>query len=221
MKDSEEQRLESMWSYESVAYKNYKLVAGVDEAGRGPLAGPVVAAACILPFSMLIEGLNDSKKLTPKKRKLLFQHLCSHEKVHYSYSLVEASVIDEVNIFEATKIAMKQAVAKLDMQPDCVLIDGLHLHLDGKHTQKIIKGDSLSCSIAAASVIAKETRDEWMMQADEKWPEYGFAKHKGYGTKQHMEAIKNYGPCPIHRASFSPIKEMLVSSYLSKEGTCL
>ncbi|SCA58723.1 Ribonuclease HII [Chlamydiales bacterium SCGC AB-751-O23] len=211
MQSSEEQRLGVMWKFEDLAYKNFKLVAGVDEAGRGPLAGPVVAAACILPFAMLIEGLDDSKKLSPKKRQKLFEYLSKHDDIYFAYSVIDASIVDEINIYEATKVAMKEAIITLQPAPDFVLVDGMALSVDGFDTQKLIKGDSLSCSIAAASIVAKETRDALMRQADEKWPEYGFAKNKGYGTKEHMKALEKYGPCPFHRKSFSPIKEMVLT----------
>lgn len=207
LEDEEQLRLQQMVMYEEEAYRQgYQLIAGLDEAGRGPLAGPVVAAACILPRGLLIEDVNDSKKLTPKVRARLFQRLTSHPNISFGIGIIEPQDIDRINIYQATIQAMWQAVDQLTKLPDYLLIDGMGI----KHTAipclKIIKGDQLSLSIAAASIIAKETRDELMVRYHHQWPHYGFDQHKGYGTAKHLEALERHGPCPIHRRSFDPIK---------------
>ncbi len=200
-------RLQHMSVYEEAAYQQgYKILAGVDEAGRGPLAGPVVAAACILPQGLLIAGINDSKKLTPKARERLFQCLTSNPSIVYAVGIIEADEIDRLNIYQATIFAMRQAIEKLKTGPDYLLVDGMSLSYTDLFCKKIIKGDQLSQSIAAASIIAKETRDRIMRKHHAHWPDYGFDQHKGYATAKHLEAIRNYGPCPIHRCSFDPIK---------------
>lgn len=201
------------FSYEKRAHlKGYKFVAGVDEAGRGPLAGPVVAAACIIPEGLYIDGVNDSKQLTPEKRAKIFDLLISSPDVMYGIGIVEADEIDQINILQATFRAMQRAVEKLPTLPDFVLVDGSLLPKWKYPSQAIVKGDSLSYSIAAASIIAKETRDELMKCYDIQFPGYGFGKHKGYGTKTHVEAIESLGPCLIHRKTFEPIKSLLVAS---------
>jgi len=188
--------------YENEAYeKGYQYICGVDEAGRGPLAGPVCAAAVILPKGMIIEGVNDSKKLTEKKREALFDVIC--EKA-LSYSIVFADVaeIEEVNILRATMNAMKRAVESLDVKADFAYIDGNTMppiDIDG---ECIVKGDAKSMSVACASILAKVSRDRLMLKYADEYPEYGFEKHKGYGTKVHTEAIREFGPCAIHRPSF-------------------
>lgn len=176
------------------------LIAGMDEAGRGPLAGPVTAACCIPDFSKIVEGVNDSKKLTEKKRESLFD-LIKSSSVSFSVVSVDEATIDEINILNATKKAMKEALQKLEIKPEYLLVDAVKCDF-GLPYSPIIHGDALSYSIAAASVLAKVTRDRLMLEYDELYPEYGFAKHKGYGTKQHIEALKKYGPCPIHRRTF-------------------
>ncbi len=179
----------------------YTQVCGVDEAGRGPLCGPVVAAACILPAGLVLEGLDDSKKLTPKKRDLLFDLICENA---ISYSIAEASVeeIDRLNILEATLLAMRRAIDGLSVPADFALIDG-NVDRDFQiPARAIIKGDATSPSIAAASILAKVTRDRACMELDRLYPQYGIAKHKGYGTKVHMDALRQYGPAPIHRKQF-------------------
>ena len=191
------------YSYEKAALqKGYKYICGVDEAGRGPLAGPVCAAAVILPLDTVIEGLDDSKKLSEKKREALFD-LITEKAVAYGIAYGSVEEIEEVNILGATYIAMCRAIEKLKKNPDYVLIDGNHfppmLKTEG---ECIVKGDSKSMSIAAASILAKVTRDRLLLEYAEKYPEYGFEKHKGYGTKVHIEAIKKYGMCEIHRPSF-------------------
>lgn len=208
MEPSEKQRLQLMWHYENQAYEaGAQRVFGVDEAGRGPLAGPVVAAACFLPKGLFIAGINDSKKLSPKKREELFAVLKAHPDVQFSYSIVEAQTIDEINILEATKVAMHQSLEKLSLsKTDSVLIDGLDLDLPAK-TLMLYKGDSLSCSIAAASIVAKVIRDRIMLDLHARWPQYAFDKHKGYGTQLHMEKLSELGPCPEHRMSFAPVRK--------------
>ncbi|MCM8529587.1 MAG: ribonuclease HII [Lentisphaeraceae bacterium] len=182
-------------------------IAGVDEAGRGPLAGPVVAGAVIIDRSKtpLPEGIDDSKKLTPAKRAKLFIELQSHPAITWAVGIVDAKEIDSINILNATHLAMKKAVEALELKADHCLVDGLPIKgLSVDHTA-IVKGDSRSASIGAASIFAKETRDQMMIDYDQKYPGYGFAKHKGYGTKVHTEALDRIGPCPIHRFSFSPV----------------
>lgn len=176
-------------------------VCGVDEAGRGPLCGPVVAAACILPAGLVLEGLNDSKKLSPKKRDLLFDEIRENA---IAYSIAEASVeeIDELNILEATLLAMRRAIEGLSVKADFALIDG---NVDRDFpipARAVIHGDAISPSIAAASILAKVTRDRQCIELDRAYPQYGIAKHKGYGTKVHMDALREYGPSPIHRKQF-------------------
>lgn len=196
-----------MFAYEEAAYqKGYRLLCGIDEAGRGPLAGPVVAAACMLPRNYFVEGVNDSKQLTPKTRARLFERLTTDPRIIYAVASVTSEEIDQINIYQATMVAMLKAVEKLSVQPDYLLVDGLLLPHPTLFVEKIIKGDALSHSIAAASIIAKVTRDQMMCDWDKQWPQYGFAQHKGYGTPQHVEMIRQHGPCPIHRRSFEPIK---------------
>ena len=176
------------------------LIAGIDEAGRGPLAGPVVAACCIMPLDDLVEGVNDSKQLTETKREKLFP-LIKEKAIAYSIVEVNEKVIDEINILNATKQAMRDCLDRLAVKPDVVLIDAVKLDCDYQ-VDAIIKGDALSYTIACASVLAKVHRDHLMLEYDEVYPAYGFAKHKGYGTKQHIEALQTVGPCPIHRRTF-------------------
>lgn len=200
-----------MTHYEQASYsKGYTKIAGIDEAGRGPLAGPVVAAACILPKGLLIPGLDDSKKVSPKRRKELFSFLTTHPQIYFGVGIVSEKIIDEINILEATKLAMLQAVEQLTLMPDYLLVDGLKLLHPTIPTEKIIKGDQLSLSIAAASNIAKETRDRLMCEFHQKYPVYGFDRHAGYGTAAHRNAIECYGPCEIHRLTFEPVKSYSV-----------
>ena len=188
--------------YENEARNNgYHVVCGVDEAGRGPLAGPVFAAAVILPQNLMIDGLNDSKKLSEKKREILYDKI-KHLALTYAVAFATEHEIDEINILNATFLAMKRAVAKLNLKPDIVLVDGNKSPELEISTQTIVKGDSLSASIAAASILAKVERDRLMKNLSKKYPEYNFEKHKGYGTKMHIDLIKKYGPCEIHRKSF-------------------
>ena len=182
--------------------EGYKFVCGVDEVGRGPLAGPVVCAAVIMPLDDILEGVDDSKKLSAKKREALSE-LIMKKAVAYRICLIEPEIIDEINILEATKLCMKNAVESLQIKPDYVLTDG-NMTLDISVPQKsIVKGDSLSYSIGAASIIAKVYRDALMDEYDKLYPAYGFAKHKGYGTAAHIKAIKEAGICPVHRRSFT------------------
>ena len=181
--------------------------AGVDEAGRGPLAGPVVAAAVILISPDGLIGLNDSKKVSAKKRKVLYQEIISSQLVGIGFA--SENEIDTINILQASLLAMKRAVLDLCVSPDGLLIDGTY-STDLPITQKtVIDGDAKSASIAAASIVAKVIRDAWMEKSDAEYPSYGFAKHKGYGTKMHLEALGLHGPCPIHRRSFDPVKKSL------------
>jgi ribonuclease HII len=183
--------------------------AGIDEAGRGPLAGPVVAAAVILSYSTVIEGINDSKKLSEKKRDFLFWEIVATAKA-IGVGIISEEEIDEINILNASKLAMIRAVEDLIIKPSILLIDALTLPISGYKQIPIIKGDTLSASIAAASIIAKVTRDSIMKRFDIEYPQYGFLSHKGYGTKLHMEKLKQYGPCPIHRKTFEPVSSMIV-----------
>ncbi len=182
--------------------KGYAFVCGVDEAGRGPLAGPVCAAAVILPKDLEIEGLNDSKKISEKKREALFP-IIKEKAIAYSIAFADVSEIEEHNILNATFIAMNRAIEGLSTKADFALIDGNRVPKGIKiDCETVVKGDSKSASISAASILAKVTRDRLLLEYDEKYPEYNFAKHKGYGTKEHTDAIKKYGPCEIHRPSF-------------------
>lgn len=192
-----------MLEFEEKFYKEGKiLIAGVDEAGRGPLAGPVCAAAVILPEDCEIEGLNDSKKISEKKRELLFDVIIE-KALAYSIAFGSVKEIEEYNILEATYIAMNRAINGLNIKPDFALIDGNRVPKGiGIPCETIVKGDAKSCSIAAASILAKVTRDRLMLEYDKKYPEYLFSAHKGYGTKAHYEAIKQHGVCEIHRLSF-------------------
>lgn len=202
MKEQELNRLKNMLEIEDKLYsEGYNFVCGVDEAGRGPLCGPVVAAAVILPKDEYIEGVNDSKKLTEKKREKLYDDIMM-KAVAVSIGISDVDVIEKVNILNATKLAMKQAIEKLSIKPDYVLIDGNQMIDINIKAETVVSGDAKSLSIAAASIIAKVTRDRMLIEFDKKYPEYGFAKHKGYGTKSHIEAIQKYGLTDIHRPSF-------------------
>ncbi len=197
----------------SLFSQGYRIIAGVDEAGRGPLCGPVVAAAVALGEDFVItpdlEKVADSKKLSAKRREQLFAHIKEHA-LAVEISVVSNLVIDRINILQASFLAMKNAVAKLSMQPDFVLVDG-HMKIPkfDLAQEAIIDGDAQIFAIAAASIIAKVSRDYLMTEFDKEYPQYGFAKHKGYGTKAHLEALTEYGPCPIHRASFAPVAKCL------------
>jgi len=192
----------NMWEIEDSFYSdNIQVICGVDEAGRGPLAGPVCAAAVILPKDLEIPGLTDSKKLTDKKRRELFP-LIQEQAVAYGIGFATEHEIDEINILQATFLAMQRALDQLKVRPDLALIDGNREKDFGLLVKTVVKGDSLSANIAAASVLAKVTRDNLMMEFSEKYPEYGFEIHKGYGTKAHYAALREFGPSPIHRMTF-------------------
>ena len=192
----------NMWEIEDDLRANgYELICGVDEAGRGPLAGPVCAAAVILPRDAEIPGLNDSKKLSDKKRRELFP-IIKEKAICYGIGLASHEEIDEINILQATYLAMERALAQLVVTPQQVLIDGNRTKDFGLPVKTVVHGDSLSMSIAAASVLAKVTRDDLMLEMANEYPQYGFEIHKGYGTKAHYEALRTFGVCPIHRNSF-------------------
>jgi ribonuclease HII len=191
-----------MWEFEH-KYKEqgYQFICGVDEAGRGPLAGPVCAAAVILPMDIDIPGLNDSKKLTDKKRRELFPIICQ-QAIAYGIAFADHAEIDEINILQATYLAMERAIKQLGVTPDFALIDGNRAKDFGLPLETVVGGDGRSASIAAASVLAKVTRDDLMLKIAEVYPQYGFEVHKGYGTKAHYAALAEHGPCPIHRMTF-------------------
>lgn len=195
--------MSSLWNYEHAAFQEgCRLVCGVDEAGRGPLAGPVCAAAVILPPDLEIEGLNDSKKLTDKRRRALYD-VITDQAIAYGVAFAREQEIDEINILQATFLAMRRAVEQLAIKPDLALVDGNREPDFGAIPVKtIIKGDSLSASIAAASILAKVTRDRYMEEQDKIYPQYGFALHKGYGTQAHYAALREFGACPLHRRTF-------------------
>ena len=205
----EQERVSELYKYEREALsEGAEYVAGVDEVGRGPLAGPVVVAAVILPVELFIPKLNDSKKISEKVREELFD-IINEEAIAVNVSFIDEKTIDRVNIYQATINGMYEAVLGLKPLPQKVLIDAMPLERLPMPSLSIIKGDAKSASIAAASIIAKVTRDRLMKEYDKKYPEYGFAQHKGYGTAQHIKAINEYGICPIHRKSFEPILSML------------
>jgi ribonuclease HII len=203
----EQKRLLDMSFHETrLRSMGFQAIAGIDEAGRGPLAGPVVAAACILAPQTLIAHINDSKKLGEKQREALFETLTNDPTIAYGIGIISSERIDEINILQATFEAMQEAVRNLTKLPDYLLIDGNQLPRFAIPSEALVKGDSLSVSIAAASIIAKTTRDRLMLEAAKIWPQYGFEKHKGYGTARHVEALRGQGPCPIHRRSFEPVR---------------
>ncbi len=194
--------MNDLWILEKeISEEGFALLCGVDEAGRGPLAGPVCAAACILPFGLDIPGLNDSKKLSEKKREELYG-LITREAVSYGIALATVEEIEERNILGATYLAMNRALSQLAPRPEMALIDGNRKEGITFPCRCIVKGDARCADIAAASVLAKVTRDRYMLEMAEKYPEYGFEKHKGYGTALHYSALRQYGPCEIHRMSF-------------------
>jgi ribonuclease HII len=193
---------DNMWEIENSYFeKGFRLICGVDEAGRGPLAGPVCAAAVILPPNHNIPGLNDSKKLSDKKRRELYP-LIKDQAVAYGIAFASEQEIDDINILQATFLAMQRAIDQLSVKPDLALIDGNREKDFGVPVKTVVHGDSLSASIAAASVLAKVTRDDLMLKLSEQYPQYAFDIHKGYGTKAHYEAISAHGPCPVHRMTF-------------------
>lgn len=205
---AEDERLETMLRYERVFYeKGYELIAGVDEVGRGPLAGPVVAAAVILPKNCKIRYLNDSKKIPKSRHQAIYEEIMERA-LAVAIGIKDNQVIDEVNIYQATKLAMLEAVENLSIQPQALLIDAMKLSLDLPQ-ESIIKGDANSLSIAAASIVAKVTRDRLMTEFDVTYPGYDFAKNAGYGTKAHLEGLSQYGVTSIHRRTFEPVKSMV------------
>lgn len=185
--------------------RGFRCLAGIDEAGRGPLAGPVVAAACIIPEGRFLRGVNDSKQLTPLERDKLYQKITADETIIWAVGIVDHQTIDLINIYQATVVAMKMAIDGLKVDPDLLLVDGMNLSHRDLPALKIIDGDCLSQSIAAASVLAKVTRDRIMEEQHQLFPQYAFDKHKGYGTPAHLKALREHGPCPIHRRSFQPV----------------
>ena len=204
MKEKEEQRLTELKKIENEIYKTgVQTICGIDEAGRGPLAGPVVVAAVIMPKDSFIEGVNDSKKVSEKKREALYEQI-TDEAIAWGVGIIDQKEIDEINILNATKKGLTTAIKELKVKPDRIIVDALDkIDTLGIPYTPIIKGDAKCYSIAAASIIAKVTRDRIMRQWDEIYPIYGFEKHKGYGTAMHMQAIREYGLCPIHRRSFT------------------
>jgi len=206
-----EKKFEDMWTFEKELHKKqYKFIAGTDEAGRGPLAGPVVAASVILPKDFNVIGITDSKQLTEKDRNYFFEKI-KEKAIDYSIYSIDHQEIDRINILEATKKAMEKSLLDLKRFPDYALIDAVNIQGTPFPVKSIIKGDDLSISIAAASILAKVTRDQVMEQIAKEYPEYGFDKHKGYGTKEHIEILQKLGPTPYHRYSFTPIKKLLES----------
>lgn len=216
MKEKEIERLKKLKEVEESLYdkKNLTTIAGIDEAGRGPLAGPVVVACCLMPRNSMIEGVNDSKKISEKKRESIYENIIN-EAISYGVGIIDQREIDEINILQATKKGLTQAIKNMEQEltlntklnikkPDVILVDALtKIDTDGIPYKSIIHGDAISYSIACASIIAKVTRDKIMKQWDEVYPQYGFAKHKGYGTSAHIQAIKEYGLCPLHRITFT------------------
>lgn len=204
MKEKEEQRLTELKKIENEIYKTgVQTICGIDEAGRGPLAGPVVVAAVIMPKDSFIEGVNDSKKVSEKKREALYEQI-TNEAIAWGVGIIDQKEIDKINILNATKKGLTTAIKELKVKPDRIIVDALDkIDTLGIPYTPIIKGDAKCYSIAAASIIAKVTRDRIMRQWDEIYPMYGFEKHKGYGTAMHMQAIREYGLCPIHRRSFT------------------
>lgn len=215
MKEKELERLTNLKKVEEELYneKGLKAIAGIDEAGRGPLAGPVVVACSLMPRDSMIEGVNDSKKISEKKREMLYEKI-TNEAISYGIGIISQQEIDEINILQATKKGLTEAIKDMEsklaekpelgiIKPDAILVDALtKIDTDGIPYKSIIHGDAINYSIACASIIAKVTRDRIMRQWDEIYPQYGFAKHKGYGTAEHIKALKEYGPCALHRASF-------------------
>ena len=203
MKEREEERLKLLKEYENKLHEQgIQFIAGIDEAGRGPLAGPVVVGAVIMRPDSFIEGVNDSKKISESKREKLYEQI-TEEAVAWSVGIVTEKEIDELNILNATKKALEKAIEGLKVKPERLIVDALeHIDTKGIPYTSVIKGDAKIYSISAASIIAKVTRDRIMREYDEVYPEYGFAKHKGYGTKAHYDALREFGPCPIHRMTF-------------------
>ncbi len=206
-KPPSDQTTPPVFLHDEILRQEYPLIAGIDEAGRGPLAGPVVAAAVILPSGLVIRGLRDSKQTAEKDRKRLFWEIVSTADA-IGVGIVEADIIDRINILQSTKLAMKKAVNDLGTRPDLLLIDAVRLTDVDLQQKSFIKGESVSAAIAAASIIAKVVRDDIMLDYHEKYPQYNFKGHKGYGTRGHIECINMYGPCLIHRKSFCRVKDV-------------
>ena len=204
MKEKEEERLKELKKMENeLRQKGFNAICGIDEAGRGPLAGPVVVASVIMPENSMIEGVNDSKKISEAKREKLYDQIIS-EAISYGVGIIDEEEIDTINILNATKKGLTLAISQLKVKPDLIIVDALeHIDTMGIPYESIIKGDAKCYSISAASIIAKVTRDRIMREWDEVYPQYGFKQHKGYGTSKHIAAIKEYGLCPIHRKSFT------------------
>ena len=206
MKEKEFERLTELKKIEEDIYNKrneFKYICGIDEAGRGPLAGPVVVASVIMPRDSMIEGVNDSKKVSEKRREKIYDQILE-EAISYGVGIISQNEIDEINILEATKKGLTMSINELEVRPDLILVDALnHIDTKGIPYESIVKGDAKSYSIAAASIIAKVTRDRIMREWDKIYPQYGFEKHKGYGTAAHMAAIKEYGLCPLHRRRFT------------------
>ncbi len=204
MKEKEEERLKELKKMENeLRQKGFNTICGIDEAGRGPLAGPVVVASVIMPENSMIEGVNDSKKISEAKREKLYDQIIS-EAISYGVGIIDEEEIDTINILNATKKGLTLAISQLKVKPDLIIVDALeHIDTIGIPYESIIKGDAKCYSISAASIIAKVTRDRIMREWDEVYPQYGFKQHKGYGTAKHIAAIKEYGLCPIHRKSFT------------------
>ncbi len=207
--------IRDLWSYErTLEAEGLTPIAGVDEAGRGPLAGPVVAACAIIPFHFCLDGINDSKQLTAKQREQSYERLIASETL-YAIGIVDSDEIDRINILKATHIAMHRAVTAMTVTPLALLIDGLPVPtMSSCRHVALVGGDALSASIAAASILAKVTRDRLMCEYAAIFPQYGFDQHKGYGSAHHLKALRKHGPCPIHRRSFSPISTMVRPSLL-------
>ena len=203
MKENEETRLKLLKEQEDeLRKKGFQFICGIDEAGRGPLAGPVVVASVIMPQNSMIEGVNDSKKIAEKKREKLYDQILD-EAISYGVGIIGQDEIDEINILNATKDGVTKVVEGLDVKPNLILVDALtHINTKGIPYDSIIKGDAKCYNISCASIIAKVTRDRIMREWDEIYPQYGFINHKGYGTAKHIQALKEYGPCPIHRKTF-------------------
>ena len=204
-------------SYQKKLYQSgYSLICGTDEAGRGPLAGPVVAAAVILPKNYTLDGLNDSKQLSEKKREKYYPIIIK-DAISYGIGIVDAKTIDEINIYEASRLAMKKAIASMSVKPDYVLTDAMPIKDLDIPVTSIVHGDALSLSIAAASVLAKVTRDHIMYDLDKKYPEYEFAKHKGYPTKRHLELLKKYGANSEYRFTYKPVRDLIIEGEKNEE----
>jgi ribonuclease HII len=204
------ERIEKMLSEERKLWEQgFLWVAGIDEAGRGPLAGPVYAAACVLPREFHLPGLNDSKKVSARRRESLFAEI-PEQALFYGVGRAEAAEIDQINILQATKLAMQRALAAMSDRPDYLLLDAVRLPEVDLPQTALIGGDGLSVSIAAASILAKVSRDHWMLELHTRYPQYGFDRHKGYPTREHQQALRQFGPCPEHRRSYAPVREALL-----------